>query len=175
MPFIRPFEDTGDFDQEETTPEGYAYVPPEAYRYKDVKERMSDSAQLIREVLLALGATEFHVDYDGGSDEGFAHPDAFRVAGELRPVDAVITDLVRPEIVRKLREGAPYPHHVYAQQRSDRQIIEYGVEELAEECAARLLGRGYGTGEYEMYGTFVVDLRTLEMSDDENATPKGGA
>jgi hypothetical protein len=35
--------------------------------------------------------------------------------------------------------------------------------------AVKLLGLGFGTGEYDMYGAFTADFRSGELIDDPNA------
>jgi hypothetical protein len=42
---------------------------------------------------------------------------------------------------------------------------------LCDEWATMLLGSGYGTGEYSMYGAFTVDLEACTISDDPDADP----
>ena len=42
---------------------------------------------------------------------------------------------------------------------------------LSNEWASLLLGESYGTGEYSMYGAFVVDLDKCTITDDPNADP----
>ncbi|HKD31545.1 MAG TPA: hypothetical protein VKC66_37285 [Xanthobacteraceae bacterium] len=37
--------------------------------------------------------------------------------------------------------------------------------------ASMLLGDGFGTGEYSMYGAFTVDLDTCTITDDPGADP----
>jgi len=51
------------------------------------------------------------------------------------------------------------------------QLRFFVLERLCEEWAEMLLGRGYGTGEYSMYGAFTVDLDTCTVTDDSNADP----
>ena len=43
------------------------------------------------------------------------------------------------------------------------------ADDLATTFASRLLGEGFGTGEYELYGAFVIDLETGDMVDDPDA------
>jgi hypothetical protein len=43
------------------------------------------------------------------------------------------------------------------------------LDDLGGELAIKLLGSGYGTGEYEMYGAFTADILTGELIDDPNA------
>jgi hypothetical protein len=42
---------------------------------------------------------------------------------------------------------------------------------MTEVCASRLLGRGYGTGPFWLYGAFTVDLDACTLVDDRNAGP----
>jgi hypothetical protein len=44
-------------------------------------------------------------------------------------------------------------------------------EERRRGWASMLLGEGFGTGEYSMYGAFTVDLETCAITDNRNADP----
>jgi hypothetical protein len=88
-------------------------------------------------------------------------------------VDEVIDALANPEVIAKL-VTAENSRFVQAGKLADRDVVRYAVEGLADELASRLPGRGYGTGEYTMYGAFIANLQTLEITDDENATPPHG-
>jgi hypothetical protein len=100
--------------------------------------------------LAALGAVRAYIRYDGGDDEGFAYFDhcVFK-DGSVRN-DSDVFSLLRASGAK----GFP-------------------ADEVADEWTARLLGQGYGTGEYRMYGAFWVDLETGLVTDDPNATPRG--
>ena len=48
-------------------------------------------------------------------------------------------------------------------------VFHFAIEELGHELASRLLGDGYGTGEYQLYGMFDADLVTGEIVDRDHA------
>jgi hypothetical protein len=111
--------------------------------------------------LLALGALRAYVRYDGGNDEGFAWFDRCAMAdGSTRDADQVAKDLeaagVKPAI-QTWGNGTP-----------TRNALD---DILANPWAGKLLGEGYGTGEYVMYGACWVDLKSGLISDDADPAP----
>jgi hypothetical protein len=55
---------------------------------------------------------------------------------------------------------------------SDREQLALFLDHyLINEWALMLLGDGYGTGEYSMYGAFTVDLEACTVTDDRHADP----
>jgi hypothetical protein len=151
MPFIRNLCE-GDFEGIEVVEQGEAeYIPVDEYRYKEVSEKISDLSKATLDALRKIGGTEFCVNYDGGCDEGFAHPNSVVIRGQSKPYQDVLTELEKtlPKVSN----------------------IARALDELAEDLAARLLGSGYGTGEYTMYGAFSINLETLQMTDDPKAQP----
>jgi hypothetical protein len=56
----------------------------------------------------------------------------------------------------------------------DRAIVADALNDLAHEIASVLLGEGFGTGEYQLYGAFTADLKSGAITDDAKAKrPKG--
>ena len=53
--------------------------------------------------------------------------------------------------------------------------LRWAADEFADALAQRFLGRSYGSGEYEMFGEFVADLRTGTFTDLRDAAPRDGA
>jgi len=165
MPFIR-ISDEYDDDGKMLNPI-VEYAPPEAYRYQDFKEDFSKEEKAMLELLRSIGASELMVRYDGGSDEGFAHAESVRIHGEKKSLGDAVAALNTPEkVARLLAKPNPYLNKLTAEL-----LLEETLEELAEAFAVRLLGSGYGTGEYELAGAFTANLATLEMVDDLNARP----
>ena len=79
----------------------------------------------------------------------------------------------RPE---KIRGAATVPKSSYwavageyYRKNAPRRVISDALDELAHEIASQLLGTGYGTGEYTLYGAVTVDFETGEMNDDPDA------
>ncbi len=116
------------------------------------------------------GVRRAYCRYDGGHDEGFAWPARFDMqdGGRLSP----------RELAEQLR-GAGLLHRLYAADVVDRPMGASPDQEtdvavlgwLCDEWASLLLGTGYGTGEYSMYGAFTVDLDACTITDDRNADP----
>jgi hypothetical protein len=137
-------------------------------------EELGPVARLMLEVLVTAGATRFRVRYDGGCDEGFAYPEALLFGEESRPAADVLHGLASPELAARIREAAARNSmwgnatEMYAGA-SLAQAAAYALDELAGELAPRLLGRGFGTGEGELYGAFTADFKTGELIDDPNA------
>ena len=185
MPYIRVDPESYDEIAEELgrdeLPPGTGPRPSGAFEYESAEARvdrkkLGGPAAAALDALLALGATRFRVRYDGGYDEGFAHPDTVWVGdGDARPAAAVARELAKPPAVALLRAAGKgldsmhgNPGDLYGRV-SDAQVGEYALDELAHELASKLLGDGFGTGEYQLYGAFTADLRTGQLVDHEDA------
>lgn len=151
-------------------PDG-AYVPADAMRYLTGDEKIDEIARATINALLGAGVTKFRVRYDGGHDEGFAHADALFFGGKWAPVNSVRGELARPEIASAIRNAGNSVREGYFHENSDVEVVTEAIDWLAETLTGLLLGRGFGTGEYSMYGVFSADLKTLEMTDDPGAQP----
>jgi hypothetical protein len=125
--------------------------------------KLEPGARVIRDALLAAGAERFRVRYDGGFDEGFAHPDLLYFGDRQRGAKEVCEQLATPELLAQLQQSGPS----FADA-GGTQAALYALDELAHQLASRLLGDGYGTGEYELYGAFTADLKTGEIVDHED-------
>ena len=184
MPFIRG--DVAIFDEimgevdESDLPPGFADQRPSGeFEYQPAAARFDPGklghvARVMLEALRAAGATGFRVRYDGGYDEGFAHPDAVRFGGHPREASQVMTEITSPALVGAIRAAAGRDSvwgnaaEMYGEA-SDDVAVSYALEELAHELACRLLGDGYGTGEYQLYGAFTADLESGEITDHPDA------
>lgn len=143
--------------------------PPPPRRWWADGEVMAHLFPLLREI----GVVRVHCRYDGGHDEGFAW-----IAGaetESERLDAAgLTDrlLAAGALARLAKPGMPAIGYVGSQgdeRTRFAQTLDFG---LAGEWAERLLGRGYGTGEYVMYGAFIADLAAGEIREDPKAPPE---
>jgi hypothetical protein len=136
--------------------------------------KLSPVGRVLLDSLRAAGATAFKVRYDGGYDEGFSHPEALRFGedGEY-PIADAIPKLVAPALVAALRTAAGEKsmwgnaQEMY-RKASDHEVLKYALDELAQDLASRLLGDGYGTGEYSLYGAFTADLASGQITDHED-------
>lgn len=159
-PEMRP---TGAFEYEETS----ARFSP-----KDLKGVAATAFELFR----VAGVSAMRVLYDGGNDEGFAHPDDVWINGQRLSLHDVTHALVVDSNVEAIRSAVELPGgsfwgngSAYYRQLTPEQAVAAAIEELANEIAIQLLGRGYGNGEYELYGAVTVDFATGQMMDDPNA------
>lgn len=140
--------------------------------------KFGPGAKEVLAVLTAGGATGFVVRYDGGYDEGFSYPEAVLFGDRRESAKNVAAQLANAELSLRLREAAKKQSiwfnavEMYGQA-SDQQVVLYGFDELAQEIATVLLGDGFGTGEYELYGELTADLSTGEIVDDPSAIRKG--
>lgn len=121
------------------------------------------AAQLARQ-LVKLGAVKAYIRYDGGNDEGFAWFDSCVFAdGSVRSADQVARDLVTAGPA-----AAAIVVALYGRAFDLRETLD---DLLASTWAVDLLGRGFGTGEYVMYGGAWIDLKTGLVTDDPNPAP----
>jgi hypothetical protein len=186
MPFIRNDPEMYDEIASELgdeLPEGmerpsgeFEYESAEA-RFKP--EKLSPIAKLTLDAMRALAATRFRVRYDGGYDEGFSHPDAVGTADGLLDAQAFADEKLASEAFSsqvRASAQAQQPPGVWGggsgsdwyRQASDQQVARSALDELAHALATRLLGDGFGTGEYQLYGAFTADLRSGEITDDQD-------
>lgn len=127
-------------------------------------------SRVVIPALVEVGIRRIYCRYDGGQDEGFAWLDFAELDGgnrlsqdnvlELLTGTGLTEDLVNGEFVREPATIAP--------DKILENIIRYWV---CDEWASWLLGRGFGTGEYTMYGAFLVDLENGTIVDDDRAEP----
>jgi hypothetical protein len=153
--------------------------PSGGFEYESAEAKF-DAAQLspvgraALDALRAAGATAFKVRYDGGYDEGFAHSEAVAFGQQAKDHDRAARDLATPHLVARIRAAAGEEsqwHNAseFYASASDTEVIRHAMDELAHELASKLLGDGYGTGEYELYGAFTAHLKTGRLEDHEDA------
>ncbi len=145
----------------------FEYHPPERTTFNPA--RLGKLAAATLRALAEHGATGFRVRYDGGYDEGFAHPDAILFDEAERSPAAVAKELGTADRVAAIRAAADRPWQAFFHSTDEPKALEGALDELAHELASILLGEGYGTGEYQLYGRFTADLRAGTLSDDPYA------
>lgn len=125
--------------------------------------------------LRQLEGRRVHCVYDGGNDEGFSWFGSLETPDGKLSLDELCTRLAGTGLVDKLRQADwlhQSPDHPRDEAEVIRDVLEYS---LPEEWAVLLLGEGFGTGEFSMYGAFTVDLEILTIRDDRDASvPKNG-
>src|SRR5262245_791272 len=121
----------------------------------------------IHVALKAVGVAKVYCRYDGGNDEGFAWVDHVELqTGERLDTAALAKRLIENgfPVLKRAPWQKDWPDEPLVQQMLDLC--------LAVHCAAALLGgRGFGTGNYSMYGAFVADLVAETITDDPMAVP----
>jgi hypothetical protein len=126
--------------------------------------------------LRAIGVRRVYCRYDGGNDEGFAWFDHYEI-DDGKPIDTTLVGQRLGEMkVGEALEAAGLVQHsgdISPGEREWRAQTWGGTvgSMLSHEWAFLLLGHGFGTGEYLMYGAFVADLDECVVSDDPNADP----
>lgn len=135
-----------------------------------MKQRQQQLFQIAVPALKEAGAVSIRCAYDGGNDEGFAWFQSLKTADGTWTRDETIFHLVKAGIVEKLR-AAELIYESPEHPRSDRDHIESTLEDLASEWGMLLLGGSFGTGAYQMYGAFEVDLVAGTIIDDPQAKP----
>jgi hypothetical protein len=117
--------------------------------------------------LKASGIARVYCRYDGGNDEGFAWVDHAELGtGERLDTAELARRLIANGLPARKRASwqRDWPDEPLVQE-----MLDYP---LAVNWAAALLGgRGFGTGEYSMYGAFIADLLGETISDDPMANP----
>lgn len=146
----------------ENGPDAYERLVGERSRDQDEWAIKAEAeAARFAAALKALGATRAYARYDGGNDEGFAWFDHCLMAdGSTRDADRLAKDLVEAGITPEIQTwGGHSP---------TRNALD---DFVASTWAIKLLGQGYGTGEYVMYGAFWADLDTGLLTDDSDPAP----
>jgi hypothetical protein len=176
MPFIRADDDGFEVDGDDnvTYTGSFGYYPPAEVAYKP---RPFDPATLPPVAAAAYlmlrdaGVVQFRVRYDGGHDEGFAHADCGRTAdGVVCSIDKLVADLSTPDRIDELQAAfGATASAAYYTQLAPGELPRHALDGLADEAVGCLLGQGYGTGEYSMYGAVVIDLTTGRLIDEPSA------
>jgi hypothetical protein len=123
-------------------------------------------------VLKAAGVRRVYCRYDGGSDEGFAWFDRYEMENGARVDDNLVGQNLRDMkiddqlVAAKLMYREPWPAG-----REAEMLGRSAASMLATEWASILLGASFGTGEYLLYGAFMVDLEECSITDDPGADP----
>lgn len=132
--------------------------------------------EIMRVLLPALreiGIRRLYCRYDGGNDEGFSWLDhGATVTGEIFDFETLLEKLAANGVDEKVPRQ-PFVLHLSAGTSPSpadllRDNLRYALSDV---WATLLLGRGFGTGEYSMFGAFVVDLEQCMVVDDPDADP----
>jgi hypothetical protein len=183
MPFLKFDEGALEEIEEEfadVIPEGAERPPTGEFKYEPAEAKFTPHdlearTLIVFSALKDLGITEMEISYDGGYDEGFAYLDSFFAKGTEKSFDEISATLSQMPVIAATRKAAQAESHQdWLAKYDDAGIAKYLLDDLAHELAAKLLGDGYGTGEYELYGSFRADLLTGKMIDNPNAKKRSG-
>ncbi|MCA9173376.1 MAG: hypothetical protein KDB14_02690 [Planctomycetales bacterium] len=123
---------------------------------------------LLVPALRSVGGTHVYCAYDGGNDEGFAYFQHLQVGNEQWKASLTAEALANTNIVKRWQSVPTFaPREGVAPQAHLAELLE----SVAEVWATMLLGSGFGTGPFQMYGAFTVNLQDCTITDDRDAHP----
>jgi hypothetical protein len=142
---------------------------------QDAARRRQQLFGIMVPALRQLGGRRVHCVYDGGNDEGFAWFGSLETADGSLKLEEVCGQLAGTGLKDELLQAEwlhERPDHPRAEAEVLRDVIEHS---LPEEWSVLLLGWGFGTGAFSMYGAFTVDLENCTITDDRDASvPENG-
>ena len=120
------------------------------------------------------GVRRCHLSYDGGSDEGFGTLERCEDAdGNDMTIETLLANTAFIErlthFVMPAFDDNRHPVMRRSPPDAPKLIEDYLAFELPVILVSLLVGRGYGTGEYELYGRAVADLDTMTITDYPDA------
>jgi len=154
---------------------------PSQISYEERRRRSERQREQRRQAFFAImvpalreiGVRRAYCRYDGGNDEGFAWLDRFEMQdGQRVSTDTMASRLHEMRVQERLYAAEFMKRAEGASDDEVRgEIKSLATDWLCTYWASMLLGDGFGTGEYSMYGAFVVDLERCTIIDDRDATP----
>lgn len=137
--------------------------------YPAPEERTQKLWDIAIPALRDIGISKLYCRYDGGNDEGFAWLDrAELMRGGHLDRDTLLNRLSQVGLPARLQNAGLMDKELGRSRRQFSDMLNYW---LCNEWATMLLGRGFGTGNYVMYGAFIVDLENCTIMDDPKADP----
>ena len=134
------------------------------------EERRDRFLSIVIPAFREAGVVRVYFRYDGGSDEGFVWVDRFELRdGQRLSFEAMSPKLLAAKLVEKLEAADVFKHWQEAPAEAKLRGVFDGWLDVI--WADMLLGQGFGTGEFSMYGAFTVDLDACTITDDPNAEP----
>ena len=127
--------------------------------------KLRETSRTTLQELRRLGVTRFVVNYNGGSDEGFAH------LGRVRTAKG---STGQTKLIEQLQDGPlgekPEARNTFYSPQREAQLTRNdwtrdALDLLVYELAVQLLGRGYGTGDFSVEGAFIADLELNTLTD----------
>ncbi len=149
--------------------------------YLRLSDDNKETLKTFMPALKAAGVRHCVVTYDGGSDEGFGKlarceaEDGGEITQAALLADVQFVAALEPFVAARF---AAKRHPIYTGNKTPgitSMISDYLAHELPVLLVSRLIGRGYGTGDYELYGRAFVDLDTMTITDDPKAPFHGAS
>jgi len=186
MPFYHFYDfDPSDFGVEDMEPqksssgERFKYDGPTNAEF-DFRQ-LEGLAALMFQMLTEQAVTKLRITYDGGNDEGFAHFDGAWIGETELSAEIMMLRLAeggaKPRILEAIKKPGSTTWYNAEQMFSaatPQRAVGYAMDDLAHALAEKLVGEGYGTGEYQLYGAFTADVRTGHLLDDPSASRPPG-
>ena len=143
---------------------------------REWEQRWERTRAIVIPALQLIGGRRVYCRYDGGNDEGFAWFESLELQdGQRIDDDTVAQRLHDAQVHVSLHCAGVELKNPFSQTTSDslsgRAALKDSVGMICDDWATMLLGRGFGTGEFSMYGAFTVDLETRTITDDPRADP----
>jgi hypothetical protein len=142
--------------------------------YADREREQARMSQLWLSVVVpalsTAGVRSVYCRYDGGNDEGFAWLDhATTDTGERLDPAMLAKRLADTDLVARLEAAGLIGSYALGEPAGEVEGI--ARDGIAIDFAVRLLGNGFGTGPYWLYGAFTADLAAGTITDDRRAEP----
>jgi hypothetical protein len=125
-------------------------------------ENLNPDARQVYDVLREFGVKIVCCDYNGGGDEEFAQLSLVRLEDKIIEFNNLMPQLIDSSLGSKLT-GDLLSYYSYVGEPSPEQRVEFFLELFANSLATYLLGKGYGTGEFSMEGSFSANLENGEL------------
>lgn len=120
------------------------------------------------EALHEMGVQLVYCRYHGGGDEGYAELSSVKLNEATIEFDDLKQQLAECSLGRHSSENMlRYYAWNNRPNPSPELRVEFFLERFATSLAIFLLGRGFGTGEYSMKGSFSANLETGELIDEQ--------
>ncbi len=134
-------------------------------------EDLDPELRQVFDVLRELGVRTVYCRYNGGGDEGFAQLSGVKLEDKIVEFTDLKQQLTEGLLGSKTSDKYLRRYYSYSsfgfEEPSRGQRVEFFLNLFAGFLATRLLGQGYGTGEYSMKGSFRANLETGEIIDEQ--------
>ncbi|NNE88472.1 MAG: hypothetical protein HKN27_10390 [Silicimonas sp.] len=144
--------------------------------YLKLRPEEKETLKVFLPAMKNAGARRCLLSYDGGNDEGFGQLDSCHDANgneidqETLATDEGLLRTIAPMLAEQQKKAKESPFYNAANALTPQEwakgMLKYEVPVLT---LSILLGSGYGTGEYQLYGRATLDLDAMTITDDPKA------